>query len=266
MTLTSSQVDAYHRNGFLAVDDVLNADELQAFRDAAATSAVRDEQRRRGHDEVSLHVLALTRKHPLFLELSRDSRILDCVRPLIGDDIQLQHSKIATKPPARGKGERPMHQDYAYFPHTNFNLVAVMVMLDDATPENGCMQAVPGSHRLGPLPHREDGHWAPCQRTDLWDDPSKLVDLTPRAGGISLHHCLTVHGSIANQSDRPRRGLVFQYRADDAYQLAGNVWEDTGILVSGQRHGRVRCDAGMVSIDLDPPYGDAWHQTCHGDD
>ena len=68
-------------------------------------------------------------------------------------------------------------------------------------------------------------------------DLAKLAHLTPRAGGISLHHCLTVHGSIANQSDRPRRGLVFQYRADDAYQLAGTVWTDTGILMSGRRRG-----------------------------
>ena len=122
------------------------------------------------------------------------------------------------------------------------------------------MQVVPDSHQLGPLPHRREGRWAPCQRFDLWKDPSKLVHVTPRAGEISIHHCLTVHGSIANRGNRERRGLVYQYRADDAYQLAGTVFKDTGLLISGQRRGNVRCDAGIVPIDLDPPFGNAWHQ------
>ena len=93
------------------------------------------------------------------MELARSERILGRVTPLIGPDIQLQHSKLATKPPAKGMGTFAWHQDFAFFPHTNSDLVAVMVMLDDATPENGCMQMVRGSHKLGLLDHTEDGQF-----------------------------------------------------------------------------------------------------------
>ena len=79
----------------------------------------------------------------------------------------------------------------------------------------------------------------------MWGDESQLVQITPRVGGISLHHCLALHGSPPNLSGRPRRGLVFQYRADDAYQLADTVFADTGLVVSGQRRGRVRCEARL---------------------
>ena len=89
--------------------------------------------------------------------------------------------------------------------------------------------------------------------------------MTPKAGGISIHHCLALHGSEPNLSGHPRRGLVFQYRADDAYQLADNVFKDTGILVSGQRRERVRCEEAVFRLPKRPgnnehPFGSAWNQ------
>ena len=98
----------------------------------------------------------------------------------------------------------------------------------------------------------------------MWGDESQLVQITPRVGGISLHYCLALHGSPPNLSGRPRRGLVFQYRADDAYQLADTVFADTGLVVSGQRRGRVRCEAGVLRLprrsDFENLFGSAWHQ------
>ena len=70
--------------------------------------------------------------------------------------------------------------------------------------------------------HDKDGYWAGCcTEHGLWTgaNSDKLVQLTPKAGGISIHHSLTLHGSPANQSGRPRRGIVFEYRAADAYQV-----------------------------------------------
>ena len=127
------------------------------------------------------------------------------------------------------------------------------------------MQFVPGSHRLGLLNHLdEEGLFAECQEKHRWADESRLAQVTPRAGGISIHHCLMLHGSPANTSGRPRRGVVFQYRADDAYQLADHVFADTGTIVSGQRRGLIRCDAGVLPLPRRPndenPYGNAWHQ------
>lgn len=263
-TLSQEQQDAFWEQGFLVVDNVFTSEEVEALRAAASDPAIRGSQDERGYSERTVHLLELTVRHPLFMQLVRSEQLLGRIRPLIGDDIQLQHSKIATKPPAKNAGPFRWHQDFAYFPHTNSSLVAVMVMLDDATPENGCMQMVVGSHKLGLLDHHKDGLFNECQESHLWGDESQLVQITPRLGGISLHHCLALHGSPPNLSGRPRRGLVFQYRADDAYQLADTVFADTGLVVSGQRRGRVRCEAGVLRLprrsDLENPFGSAWHQ------
>ncbi len=142
-----------------------------------------------------------------------------------------------------------------------------MVMLDDACEDNGCMWMVPGSHRLGLLPHHDaQGMFTGgCTGQRLWEVPGAAVPVTPRAGGISIHHALTLHGSPANASGRPRRGLVFSYRAADAQQLADSIFPDTGFVVSGRRSGVVRCTVGAVALprfggDADRPHKDSWHQ------
>ena len=59
----------------------------------------------------------------------------------------------------------------------------------------------------------------------------RVLPVKPKACGISIHHCLALHSSGPNPSGAPRRGIVFQYRADDAFQLADGVWKDTGIMI-----------------------------------
>ena len=203
----------------------------------------------KGFDEKAVHLLKLTKKHELFLNLAKSEQILVRIRPLLGNDIHLKHSKIATKPPSKGVGAFKMHQDFAFFPHTNTDLLAVMVMLDAAALENGCMQMVPGSHKRELLNHIEKGVFVGgCVEEGRWADQSTLEQITPMAGGISIHHCLCLHGSPENRLGHPRRGLVYQYRADDAYQLADTVFADTGLVVSGTRNGRVRCEFGQWQL------------------
>jgi phytanoyl-CoA hydroxylase len=263
--LDAGEIEQFERDGYLVIDDVLTTDDVDVLREATANHSVLEAQEQKGFSEKTVHLLAITTFHSAFMELATHTAVIDRVRPLIGEDIQLEHSKLATKPPTKGMGPFHWHQDFAFFPHTNTSLVAVMVMLDDATPENGCMQIVKGSHRWGLLDHMVDGQFTgACQEEDRWSDPDLIVNITPRAGGISIHHCLALHGSEPNVSGQPRRGLVFQYRADDAYQLADNVFKDTGILVSGRRRERVRCEDGVFRLPKraqnEHPFGSAWHQ------
>jgi hypothetical protein len=93
----------------------------------------------------------------------------------------------------------------------------------------------------------------------------RLAPVKPKAGGISIHHGLALHLSGSNPSGAPQRGIVFQYRADDAFQLADGVWKDTGIMICGQWREHVRCNAGVLRVpksrcDLEHPFGHAWHQ------
>ena len=76
-------------------------------------------------------------------------RILDAVEKLIGPNIQLHHTKLNLKPPSSPEARFEWHQDYPFFPHTNYDLIAVLVHIDEATEENGCLRIIPGSHKLG---------------------------------------------------------------------------------------------------------------------
>ncbi len=268
--LTAHQIEEYRENGFLVIDNVFNPPEVDALREMVASPEVTKLLEVRGHANQAVHLLELTTLHPLFMELAKDRRIVERIIPLLGPDIQLQHSKLATKPPTKGAGPFAWHQDLAFYPHTNDSLLSVMVMLDDATPQNGCMSMVRGSHKLGILDHSKEGLFAgACTQKHLWEDASRCAQITPRSGGISIHHCLTLHGSPANLSGHPRRGIVFSYRADDAYQLSDCICQDTGILINGKRRERVRCDIGKMQLPKrlpDNPYysgsafGNAWNQ------
>ena len=94
-------------------------------------------------------------QHPQFLAACTHPGVLDIIESLVGPDIQHHHSKLNWKPPlppeqvAQG-WKIGWHQDYAFFPHTNYDLPACAIYLDDTTPENGCMNVIPGSHRGGP--------------------------------------------------------------------------------------------------------------------
>ncbi len=263
--LTTAQIQTYHDDGFIVIEDVFSAREIDLLREAEASPAIQIALAEAGIKERTVHLLELTVRHPLFLELARDPRIVGCLQSLLGPDVQLQHSKLATKPVTKGTGAFGWHQDLMFYPHTNTSLLSVFVYLDDATPENGCMSMVRGSHRLGPLNHldssgRFDGV---CRDSQPWlAHPERVTAISPRAGGISIHHCLTLHGSPANLSGRPRRGVVFSYRADDAQQLGDTIFRDTGLVIAGQRHGIVRCEPGtwLLPRRSAHDYGTAHHQ------
>jgi len=263
-SLTEAELARFWEDGFLVVDGMFDAAEVEQLRDACTEP----EDTKWQTSEAAVHSLSLTTRNPIFVDLARDPRIVGRLRSLIGDDIQLQHSKSASQPAAAGQGGFGWHQDFAFFPHTNTDLVAVMVMLDDATPDNGCMRMVRGSHQRGLLNHIDDDglFTGMCRERDAWQDHADdVTQITPRMGGISIHHCLTLHGSGPNPSGAPRRGLVFQYRADDALQMADGVWPDTGLMVSGRRREHVRLEPNFVRLPKSTrypghPFGHAWNQ------
>jgi phytanoyl-CoA hydroxylase len=263
--LSAAEFAAYQNDGVIAIDDVFSVAEIDALRDAEAAPAIQSALAEAGIGHRTVHLLEITQRHPAFLALARDPRIAGRLRALLGPDIQLQHSKLATKPATPGTGAFGWHQDLPFYPHTNTSLLSVFVYLDDATPENGCMSMVRGSHRLGPLSHLDDtGRFTGvCRESRHWTDhPDRVAAITPQAGAISIHHCLTLHGSPPNLSGRPRRGLVFSYRADDAYQLGDTIFADTGLVIAGQRKGVVRSEAGswLLPRRAGHDFGSAHHQ------
>ncbi len=159
------------------------------------------------------------RQHPVYDAALRSPRLLDILEGLIGPDIRFDHSKLNFKP-SGGRASVEWHQDWAFYPHSNDDILAVGVMLEDCTLENGPLMVMPGSHK-GPIyDHHNQGWFAGAidpKASGL--DFSRAVPLTAPAGSCSFHHVRMLHGSTENRSDRNRPLLLFSYAAVDAWPL-----------------------------------------------
>ena len=103
--------------------------------------------------------------------------------------------------------------------------MAVLIHLDDATRENGCLRIIPGSHKNGPQMHvfAVDGAFSSqLEDKDVLGDESGWHYAECPAGGVEIHHCNMLHSSTANRGDRPRSVLIFQFRAADNALIGGS--------------------------------------------
>ncbi len=140
-----------------------------------------------------------------FAELAQHPRIVELARLVYPDpDPELMLSVLWFKPPRVGSA-KPLHQDAAYLPADRREQLSVWIALDDATPDNGCLQMLPGSHRRGLLPH--------IGREPQLPDPGDLrpVLIPLAAGDAVVFTALTAHASGANHTDQPRRAVLFRF-------------------------------------------------------
>ena len=227
---SSVVANAYNEFGFVALWRMLTpsdvADLDAAYREGLSYGTIHPSL-----DEIADNYDTIFR-HPTFERYVRDPRILGHVRAIIGKGIELQHVKFNAKP-VSGGGEQPWHQDFPFFPHTNYDLLAVTLYLDDVDENNGALRFLPGSHKGGELTHcDETGQfvYACADQTACSNHPYVLLEVP--AGTVTIHHCFAVHSSGQVRDHRERRLLIFQYRADDAVQLAGVIWDSTGLEIA----------------------------------
>ena len=230
--VSEQQVETYRRDGFVVIEGVLGADDVAALR------RVTDElvEASRGvvaHNEVydlePTHSAADPRvrrikqphlQHPAYAAVVRHPRIVAALQRLMHPGVRFDLSKLNLKSAGYGAAVE-WHQDWAFYPHTNDDLAAVGVMMDDMRLENGPLLCIPGSHR-GPVHDHHDADGLFCGAMDPTRaevDYAAAVPCIGRAGSISIHHVRTVHGSAVNTSALPRRLLLLQYRAADAWPL-----------------------------------------------
>jgi ectoine hydroxylase-related dioxygenase (phytanoyl-CoA dioxygenase family) len=259
--LTVGQIEQYRRDGYLAVPQVLSRAQL------AAALAVVDEFVERSRDmakDDSTFVLepSHTRDsprlarinqpvnvHPIFDQIMRSSEVLERVADLIGPDIRYHHSKLNMKTAGVGSPVE-WHQDFVFFPHTNDDVLAVGIALDDCTPDNGCLLVIPGSHRGPILDHHQDGVFVGGVPSDLPEvSMDKSVAVIVPAGGMSIHHSRTLHASAPNRSNRPRRLLLIEYAAADAWPIGVDIKLDDfhARIVRGQPTRKAR----LVNMEFD---------------
>lgn len=150
---------------------------------------------------------------PFWHRLVADERLLDIAEQFIGPDIALFASHYICKPPRDGQAVL-WHQDGSYWPLDPMEVITLWLAIDPATPENGCMRVVPGSHRLDLKGVRESREVANVLQSQMpldFVDADRAVDCALPAGGVSVHHPNIVHGSEPNLSERRRCGLTIRY-------------------------------------------------------
>ena len=236
--LSPSQLDFYQVNGYLTVDNVLSPDEVAELRQVtdafveqsrtvSANTAVYDLEP--GHNAEQPRVRRLkdpAAHHTIYNQILRHPRVLDIVAQLLGPTLWTNGNKLNMKSAEFGSPVE-WHQDWAFYPQTNDDLLAVGVPLDDMLLENGCMLMVPGSH-TGPLfDHHQDGVFVGAINDARFKpEQEEVVPVQVKAGGISIHHARTLHASAPNRSSKARRLLLMQYCAGDAWPLTGvSSWD-----------------------------------------
>ena len=233
--LTQEQIDFYNENGYLGVENVLSEEEVADLR--RTTDEFVEKSREvtdhtdvfdlePGHTPENPRVRRIKNPilhHIVYDRTLRHDRILDIVEQLIGPGVSHNGHKLNMKYPEFGSPVE-WHQDWAFYPYTNDDLLAVGVAIDDMSLENGCLMVVPGSHKGPTYDHHQNGVFVGAV-TDPNFSSDNAVPVQVKAGGISIHHVRTLHGSAPNNSSKPRRLLLLQYCALDAWPIAGTTWD-----------------------------------------
>lgn len=231
--LTEDQINFYKENGYLLIENAIPPKLLKGLQDVTdefvESSRIVTENDETydlsdDHSRENPRLRRLKQPHLLhktYEDITLDECILEPVSQLLGNNLRRDHTKLNFKLPGGGEAIE-WHQDWAFYPHTNDDIVEVGIFLDDCGDENGPLMAVPGSHK-GPLDdHHHDGVFIGAV------DPAKsnynLESAEPflaKAGSISLHHVRSLHGSRKNNSNKSRRVLFVGYTAADSWPLKG---------------------------------------------
>jgi ectoine hydroxylase-related dioxygenase (phytanoyl-CoA dioxygenase family) len=244
--LSEDQIDQFHRDGYLKFGRVIDDATVESLRAALARTIAEELEREEeaglppefafGHDrkgervERAIHQFVnLWKVVPEYAEVIRNPRITSVVKELMGADrLRIWHDQVISKPPRENK-HFACHHDFYFWPLDRPRMITCWLALDRATPENGCMHVIPGSHRdprfqppgcdFSPDIHLAPKPMGPGEPSSLYDevrtwnvDRAHPVEL--EAGECMFHHCLNFHMTPQNVTDRQRRAFIIIYMPD----------------------------------------------------
>jgi len=209
-SLSQTQIGAFQRDGYYAPVDVFTVEEARRWRaDLEAFERTLPPGPVSAGDRRKLHV-----RCPWARDLVGDPRLLDVMASLLGPDILVFTSTFFIKEP-NTDAITAWHQDATCFGLSPYEHVTAWVALSEASIEAGCMEFVPGSHRLGQLAHGRDALPgtinAGARSISQSFDTSTAVFAPVKTGQVSLHHTLIAHNSPPNRSNDRRIGFGISY-------------------------------------------------------
>jgi ectoine hydroxylase-related dioxygenase (phytanoyl-CoA dioxygenase family) len=227
--LTAEQINFFHENGFLWMPQLSTPEELAMMREAydrifnqKAGRESGDQFDLAGTDEEDKEaalpqILNPEKYAPELWDTQARANALAIVRQLYGEEVAPGGSHAIFKPAKHGAAT-PWHQDEAYWnPDYEPRSVSVWMPLQDVDAENGCMQFIPGSHKIDIVEHQSINNDPRIHGLELAPSVQVLTQfpvICPlEAGGATFHPGRTMHYTAPNNSDRPRRALIMMFGA-----------------------------------------------------
>ena len=224
---TPAQTESFFRHGYLHVRNLLSDQEAALLRttieaDNAVEASIYRRADAAGRDaKLSLWTEA---GDDLYGVIARSRKVAGTMARLLGDEVYHYHTKLVAKDPKTGGGFE-WHQDYGYWYHNAClypDMGACMIAIDKTDRENGCLEVLEASHRMGRIDHIPLG-------SQVMADPERVAAAVERltirpiemaAGDGLFFHCNLLHRSAPNNSDRRRWVLICAYNAksNDPYK------------------------------------------------
>ena len=233
MILSKDEVNFYNEKGYLLVEDVITTNQhnemlnlvkdfFEKSKSVNANNNIFDLED--GHCATNPRLKRVKQPHQhsdFFWDIIKQSKIEGILIDILGKDISLKTSKLNTKAPGGGAAVE-WHQDWAFYPHTNDNVLALGLMLNDVDIDNGPLMVIPESHKGPVLSHNNNGVFCGAiNPDDKFFDIDKAVTLTGKARSMTIHHARTLHGSAPNNSEKDRLVLFYECNSADAWPLVG---------------------------------------------
>jgi len=260
-------IATYEEDGYILVKGMLNPEETGLLSRASREDRVLDQRSfGKGDGEGGTIRLSLW-NHPtdtIYGMIARSESIVGTAEKLLGDEVYHYHSKMIMKD-AKVGGAWAWHQDYGYwyqngvlFPH----LTSAYIAVDRATRENGCLQVIRGSHKLGRIEHVLTGDQAGADqgRVDEVLKRLELVYVEMEPGDALFFHANLLHRSDQNHSDNPRWSMICCYNAksNDPYMESHhprytplNKVPDSEIIKAGERRFSESSDEDAAWLDVE---------------
>ena len=225
--LTTEQIEQFHRDGYLIVESMFDAEEMELLKRAAKEDHELEAHAYSKEDGEGGKVRMSLWNHPgegIYGMFARCLRIVDGSEQLLGEEVYHYHSKMIMKDPKVG-GAWTWHQDYGYWYQNGClwpRMVSATIAVDAATPENGCMQFLKASHKLERIDHvlTGDQAGADMERVNEALERGEVVHCRMKPGDVCFFHCNLLHRSDQNRSENPRWAMICCYNAasNDPYK------------------------------------------------
>ncbi|MCQ6560759.1 phytanoyl-CoA dioxygenase family protein [Paenibacillus mendelii] len=218
--------EQFDRQGYVVLPQLFSEDEVRLLKEEAR-AVLAD----KGADKVGVYV-GMSIASSMFKAAAAKPELAAALKEVIGDSVIFLSDKIVFKNASTDFGS-PWHQDYPYWEGSH--KFSVWIALDDATPENGCLRVVPGSHLLGAVRHGGDASDGMGFGNRLGQEEikeSQVADLHAAKGDAIIFHDLLFHSSFSNTSGKDRWALISTYK-DGTLEDPEYPWALAAFTVSG---------------------------------